>query len=128
MLGGLEGIEKLIRVVIVVGAVLNRLVLDVGAPVTTASAGRPGARPIIDRLGEPEASNSRRLREFLPRGVPLRGDGDRARRPGLATAELSIAGENSGGIRSPPVGVIRTERRGMLMNRAQAECLDQAKI
>ena len=47
----LEGIETLIQVVIVVGAVLNRLALDIGVPVTTASAGHPSARSIIRLIG-----------------------------------------------------------------------------
>ena len=84
--------------------------------------------PSLDRLGEPAGSKSRRLRELLPRGELLRGDEERARRPGFATPELSIAAENKAGTRPPPVGERRAERRDMLMNWAQAECLGQAKI
>ena len=69
-------------------------------------------------MGEPEALKSRRLRELLPRGELLRDNGERPRRPGFATAELSIAEENRAGI-EPLEGDFRV-RGGMQIDESGA--------
>ena len=51
LIRGRESAEKCLRVEVIVGTILTRLVIDVGAPATTASAGRPSARSIIGSIG-----------------------------------------------------------------------------
>ena len=86
-----------------------------------------GARDsLLDVLGEVASPKASRRR--APRGVQvLLGDGNRPWRLGFAAAELSTAVEKRSGIRVPD-GDPRVERRGGMMNRAQAECVYQAKI
>ena len=60
----------------------------------------------------------RRLRELLPRGEALRGDGERPRRLGFAAPELSIPEENRAGTR-PPEGELRV-RGGMRIDESGA--------
>ena len=51
LIKGRESVEKCLRVEVIVGTILIRLVIDVGASGTTASAGRPSARSIIRSIG-----------------------------------------------------------------------------
>ena len=51
LIGGRESIEKCLRVEVIVGTILIKLVSDVGAPATTAIAGRPSAGSIIRSIG-----------------------------------------------------------------------------
>ena len=100
LIGGRESVEKCLRVEVIVGTILIRTISDVRAPATTAIAGRPSARSIIRSIGrgiltQSETSASTTGVQVVPR------DGERPRRLRFATAELSIAPENTAGIRLP---------------------------
>ena len=126
LIGGRESAEQCLRVEVIVGTILIMLVSDVRVPATTATAGRPSVRSIIRTIRRGILTQSE---TFASHGgvrvVP--GDGECPRRLGFAGRELSIAVKNSSGIRLLE-GDPLVERHGGMMNWAQAECLDQAKM